>query len=468
MASAMCEETALELDGIDLGDKRLNDRAGILIERLAADTAASINASCQGWNETNAAYKFFDNKKVEPQKILRPHREATEKRIRAEKVVLIVQDTTELDYSNHPTKDSGVLNDEHRYGFYDHSHIAFTPEKLCLGVAGVEFYSRTPESLGKAYERRNDPIEAKESFRWLKGYRLACELADTSPTTQIVSVADRECDIYDIFLETQEHDTPADFVIRAKYDRQLSDQDSEAGIGTNAYCSVMEEVATSPLVTTRQIDLPRTPKRQSRQATLEIRAMQVRVQPPGHRLHLDEVTYNVVLVEEVGGPGDGTDVCWLLMTSLPIDSVKSVMLVLDYYVARWPIEVFFRVFKTGCRVEDIQLETNRRLMNCLMFYKVIAWRIMYVTFLGREYPDMACDEIFADVEWKPVWKIVSEEPLPKKAPSLSVFIPMLAELGGYNNRSTDHPPGPQAIWVGIRRMTDFAIAWTAFGPKDDR
>ena len=77
----MCEETALELDGIDLGDKRLNDRAGILIERLAADTAASINASCQGWNETNAAYKFFDNKKVEPQKILRPHREATESHI---------------------------------------------------------------------------------------------------------------------------------------------------------------------------------------------------------------------------------------------------------------------------------------------------------------------------------------------------------------------------------------------------
>ena len=155
------------------------------------------------------------------------------------------------------------------------------------------------------------------------------------------------------------------------------------------------------------------------------------------------------------------------MTTLPIDRVKAVMLVVDYYVARWPIEVFFRVFKTGCRVEDIQLETNRRLMNCLMLYKVIAWRIMYVTFLGREYPDMACDEIFADVEWKPVWKIVSDEPLPEKAPPLSVFIPMLAELGGYNNRSKDHPPGPQAIWVGIRRMTDFAIAWTAFGPKDD-
>jgi len=464
MASAMCKELTLELDGIDLGDKRLNDRSRVLIERLAADTAASINASCQGWAETNAAYKFFDNKKVEPEKILRPHREATEKRIREQEIVLVAQDTTELDYSEHPTKDTGVLDAEHRYGLYDHSHIAFTPERLCLGVLGVEFFSRTPESLGKTRERRNDPIETKESFRWLQGYRLACDLAASCSNTQIVSVADCECDIYDIFLETKEHDTPADFVIRAKQDRRVPERD--AASGANAYRSVLDEVATSPLVTTREIDLPGTPKREARQATLEIRATQVRVRPPAHRPHLDEVTYNVVLVEEVGGPNDGTDVCLLLITTLPIDSVKAVLLVVDYYVARWPIEVFFRVFKTGCRVEDIQLETNHRLMNCLMFYKVITWRIMYTTFLGREYPDMACDEIFADVEWKPVWKIVSNDPVPRKAPPLSEFIPMLAQLGGYNNRSTDHPPGPQAIWVGMRRMTDFAIAWTAFGPKE--
>lgn len=458
----MGTELTLEFDGIDLGDKRLNKRAGKLLERLAANPAASINASCQGWNETNAGYKFFDNEKVNPQKILLPHRKATEGRIREEEVVLIVQDTTELDFSKHPTKDSGVLDQDYRYGLYDHSHVAFTPERLCLGVAGVEFFTRTPESLGKARERRNDPIETKESFRWVKGYRLACELAASCHETQIVSVADCECDIYDIFLEYHEQETPADFVIRAKQDRRLPEEDPEAG--DNSYRRVVDEVAASGLMTTRQIDLPQTPKRKARQATLEIRATQVQVRPPAHRPDLDEVTYNVVLVEEVKGPNDGTNVCWLLITSLPIGSIQAVLLVVDYYVARWPIEVFFRVFKAGCRVEDIQLETNARLMNCLMFYKLIAWRIMYVTFLGREYPDMACNEVFADVEWKPVWKIVSDEPLPAAAPPLCVFIPMLAQLGGYNNRSTDHPPGPQAIWEGIRRMTDFAIAWNAFGP----
>jgi len=157
----MCTELTLELDGIDLGDKRLNDRARLLIERLGANPAASINSSCQGWSETKAAYEFFDNKKVDPQKILQPHREATIHRIGDEEVALIVQDTTELDFSDHPTKDSGVLNAEDRYGLYDHSHIAFTAEGLCLGVVDVEFFSRTPDSLGKTRERQSEKRERR-------------------------------------------------------------------------------------------------------------------------------------------------------------------------------------------------------------------------------------------------------------------------------------------------------------------
>jgi hypothetical protein len=458
----MVKDLAKELAGIDLGDKRLNDRARVLLERLSADTAASINMNCQGWAETKAAYQFFDNPKIEPQKILLPHRKATEQRLADHPVVLVVQDTTELDYSKHPTRDTGVLEKEDRFGLYDHTHLALTPERLCLGVLGVEFFDRTPESLGKTRERRYDPIETKESFRWLKGYRLACELAASHPDTQIVSVADCESDIYDIFLEVQEHDTPADFVIRAKQDRRIPEEDRTEG--DNAYRRVCDEVATSPLLATRRIELPRTPKREAREATLEIRATQVTVRPPAHRKDLDEVTYNVVLVEETNPPNDGTNVGWLLITTLPIGTVEEVMLVVDYYIARWPVEIFFRVFKTGCRVEDIQLETNARLKNCLMFYKIIAWRIMFATYLGRECPELPCDALFDDIEWKPVWKIVSKKPLPKLAPPLAEFIPMLAQLGGYNNRSSDDPPGPQVLWVGMRRMLEFSIAWTAFGP----
>ena len=196
--------------------------------------------------------------------------------------------------------------------------------------------------------------------------------------------------------------------------------------------------------------------------------MRIAIKPPHARSSLPSVTYNVVLVEEVNGPNDDTDVSWLLITTLPIDLIEDILRVIDYYRARWMIEVYFRVLKTGCRVEEIQLETTDRLKNCLAFYKIIAWRVMYVTYLNRECPSLPCTAVFDDSEWKSVWRITTKKELPDIPPALSEFIPLLAGLGGYNNRNRDLPPGPQAIWVGIRRMTDFAIAWTAFGPGKEK
>lgn len=135
---------------------------------------------------------------------------------------------------------------------------------------------------------------------------------------------------------------------------------------------------------------------------------------------------------------------------------------MDYYLARWTIEVYFKVLKSGCAVEEIRLETTHRLRNCLAFYKIVAWRVLYLTHLNRERPDLPCDAVFDEGEWQPVWQVVKQEPSPRKAPRLGEFMKLLAELGGYNNRATDPPPGPQVIWTGLRRMLDFAIAWQAF------
>ena len=141
------------------------------------------------------------------------------------------------------------------------------------------------------------------------------------------------------------------------------------------------------------------------------------------------------------------------------------LLVIDYYVARWTVEIYFRTLKTGCRVEDIQRETNHRLKNCLAFYKIIAWRVLYLTYLNRTCPTLPCTAVFDESEWKSVWRVVTKKPLPQTPPTLSAFLKLLTQLGGYNNRATEAPAGPQPIWVGLRRMTDFATAWLAFGPQ---
>ena len=461
----MCEGIGAELAGIDLGDKRLNQRSVRVLETLAANPQASVNAACDGWGETLAAYRLFDNAAVEPEKILAPHAQATRQRIQEHPVVLILQDTTEMDFGRHGPRDARCLDAPHRLGFFDHTYLAVTPQRLCLGVLGGEQFDRRPDSLGKTRQRKTLPIEQKESFRWLTGYRQVRELAANCPKTRLVSVSDCEADIYDIFVEAHEQAGSADFIIRAKEDRATPERDPAAGPAV--YRKVRDEVRASQVQVRRTVELPQTPKRAARQAELEVRAIRVTVKPPQARSRLPQVVYNVVLIEEVEGPRDGTDVSWLLLTTLPIGTPDEILRVVDYYLARWTIEVFFRVLKTGCRVEAIQLETLSRVKNCLAFYKIIAWRVLYLTHLNRECPTLPCTAVFHDGEWQSVWRVTKKQALPAQPPSLSEFMSLLARLGGYNGRATEPPPGPQVIWTGLRRMTDFALAWVAFGKAQE-
>ena len=132
-------------------------------------------------------------------------------------------------------------------------------------------------------------------------------------------------------------------------------------------------------------------------------------------------------VREVNGPGDETEVCWLLMTSLPIETEEEALRVVDYYAARWVVEVYFRTLKTGCRVEGIQLETLERVKNCLAFYTIIAWRIIYLTYLNRTTPNLPCTAVFDECEWKSVWTVTKKRPLPATPPTLGEFVRIAGE-----------------------------------------
>ncbi len=312
---------------------------------------------------------------------------------------------------------------------------------------------RTADSLGKTKERRTLPLEEKESYRWLEGYRLASELATACPTTQIVGVSDRESDLYDIFVEAQQH-PGADYLVRSKADRCTPERDLTEGAA--GFRKVRAEVASSAVRAERILELDATPKRTARTAKLEVRALTLTLKPPHARSSLPKVTCQVVLAEEVNGPGDGSEVSWLLITSLPIATKEEVLQIVDYYGARWVIEVYFRVLKTGCRVEQMQLESVRRIQNALAFYQIIAWRLLFMTHLNRQTPEAPCTVVFAEDEWQAVWQVTTKKPLPAEPPPLGKFIRLLAQLGGYNNRARIHPPdrkfsGPQsAAWVTSR------------------
>jgi len=306
--------------------------------------------------------------------------------------------------------------------------------------------------LRASKQRQYDPLETKETYRWLQGYRLACRTAEAVPHTQVISVADCEGDLYEVFVEAEQArpEAKAAYVIRVGKNRALTERDPAAGPDT--YRKLRQELRAAPLLTRRSLALPRTPQRDPRTASLAIRARAVHLKAP-YRKHtrLPDLTVHVVLVQEVGAPAGVEPLEWLLVTSLPIDTVAAVLQVVDYYTGRWPIEVYFRVYKSGCRVEAVQLETAERLLPCLMLYKIVAWRVLYV--------------MFAPEEWKPVWRVTQQAPVPERAPPLGEFIRMVGRLGGHNGRKRDGAVGAEALWRGLRRMTDLALAWQTFGPE---
>ncbi len=455
-----------ELATVDLGDKRLNGRMGILLDRIGSQPERSIPAACRGWAETQAAYRFFDNPSVTPEKVLAPHRDATLERIRQQEVVLLVQDTTELDYTrpHERVQGGGPLNWEERIGFFNHTILAVTPERLSLGVVDATIWGRDPDDPNKNDRRKQVPIEEKESYRWIEGYRTTCAVAAQAPATTVVSVSDREGDIYELFVEAQPAGTQrkAEWIVRACQDRRLSER---ADAGGWCYQKLWETLAGCPVLGRVEVQIPKSEHRKARQATLAIQARRVRLKPPfrpGSKL--PEVEVGVVRICEVDPPAGEEPIEWLLLTSLPVETFEAACRVFEFYLCRWQIEVYFRVLKSGCTVEELQLETDERLKPCLALYMIVAWRVLFVTMLGRACPDLSCTLLFADEEWQSVYTIVKRTAPPADAPRLGAFVAMVAQLGGHLGRKHDGPAGPKTLWIGLQRMTDFALAWQAFGP----
>ena len=452
---------------LDLNDIRLENRARLILERFACKPSLSIPAACNGDEaEIAATYRFFDNDNVDDYEILRSHRHATIERLRTCPVALLVQDTTELDFTrpHEIVVGAGPLTYETQIGFHSHTQVAFTPDRLCQGVIDADIWGRDPEDFGKRTQKRTKPIQAKESFRWVLGYERACEVASQLPTTQVVSLADAECDIYECFaaaLPSIDAPRRADWIIRAcQHDRRLA--------ANEEHKQLLQAMQYRRTLGTVVLNVARKKGRSKRTATMEVRSGTLTLKPPqrpADQPRLPEVTINVVWLREQQPPPGEEPIEWLLLTSLPVETFEQACLIAEYYSCRWQIEIFFKVLKSGCQVEKLQLETADRLKPCLAMYMIVAWRVLYVTMLGRECPELSCDAIFAEEEWKSVWTVQRGEPLPKRPPSLGTFLKLVGELGGHMGKPWDGPLGPKRMWIGLQRTIDFALAWRQFGPE---
>jgi hypothetical protein len=462
-----------ELTTAELGDKRLKERLKLIASRIFDKPQASIKSALRGWAEIIGAYRFFNNSKATVEAIFVPHRDATLERVKEHNRVLIVQDTSELDYTTKSKlKGKGPLSTVSREGFFAHNHLIVTPEGLALGVWDTEIYARDEQEHGKATQRKQKPIEEKESNRWLVGYRKACHLAQMAKDTEVISCADREGDIYEVFEDwhqrTGRGEKVAQLLLRLRQDRRIVADHQE-----EARSKLLTKLSSCPVLGTVSVHVKKKTQykkdkngnrqkqiRSARTAIVEIRATDVTLVPPARPdRKLSNISLHVVLAQEKVPPTGEEPICWVLLTTLKADDFQGNLEIVRLYAERWQIECFHRVLKTGCKVEELQLKTDESIKPAIALYMIIAWRVLYVMKLGRECPDLPCDVVFEEEEWKVSCVIVHGRQALKNKPSLGQFILLVAQFGGYLGRKSDGPPGAQAIWQGMSRVTDFALAW---------
>jgi hypothetical protein len=442
-----------EFGEAEMGDSRLNKRLLTLAQAFYARPQANIPQACQTQAETKAAYRFLDHPETSMETILEAHYQATVARMSREAVILAVQDTTTLNYSAHPaTENLGPIgySKDRGIGLLLHDTMAFNREGTPLGLLDVQCWARDGADFGKKKRRHSLPIEEKESNKWLVSFRKVAEAQKQCRQSMVVSVGDREADIYELFELALSDPSGPRLLIRAEQDRLLAEGQEH----------LWQNMAQQQVAGIQQLHIPRQKHRPARVAPLEVRFAKVTLKSPKNKKWRRELTLWAVWAREAEAPPKGERIEWMLLTTLPVTIFEEATEKLAWYTIRWGIEVYHRTLKSGCKVEERQLGDADRIETCLAIDMVVAWRIFHLTKLGRETPDVPCTVFFEEADWKALVAYITQKPKPpEKPPTLREAMRMVATLGGFLGRKGDGEPGTKSLWLGLQRLDDLSSMW---------
>lgn len=402
--------------------------------------------ACDSWSETQAAYRFLANDGIDWHQIMRPHQAQTERRMGAHPVVLCLEDTTELDFNGQEITGLGRLNYEKRRGMYVHPTYAVTPEREPLGVLNLHMWARDDRIEEVSDKAANQKVDAqisegvieKESARWIKGYEHVAKRAAQLPQTRLVYVADRESDMIGLMWRSQELGTPADWLVRAKHNRCLPN-------GKKLWEHVVEGEPLGGMtfvMAGRQGQKARTVRQQLWTKRVDL--------PMGKD---KSVSVTCIVAQEIDAPAGVKPVVWRLLTNREAPTLDDIIQLIDWYRARWEIEMFFHIFKNGCRIEALQLSRIDRIERALALFMVVSWRIAHLMRLGRTCPDLDATLFFHPDEIRGAYLLMKKKPS-EKPPRLNDVLRLIAQLGGFLGRKSDGEPGVKTIWIGLQRVMD--------------
>lgn len=453
-----------EFGGAQLGDERLSQRLVECARIQAEKPSEAFSGAAQGnWAQVKGYYRMIDkpdDSAITMPAILAPHRERTVQRMQAQPTVLCIQDGSDLNY-NSLTKCEGLgvigtnQTSAQSRGLHLHSTLVVTTDGLPLGLLGGKCEAplgqkEEPEEEEEKASSSKKPIEERKNFCWIESLRDSNALAAEMPSTRQVCVMDREADFFELFNEPRH--PQVDLLVRAKHDRR-----------TGGEYKLFETLRRSAVRSTLTIQIPRQsarpklskqkarPHRSERTAQVALRYQEIELPPPCEHKDKAPVKVWVVHLREETPPAGETPLEWFLLTTIAVTSNRIAEECLRWYRLRWRIEDWHRVLKSGCGTEKLAYRTAERLRRGIAINMVIAWRIMLMTLLGRECPELPAEVLFSDIEIE----VLSAHAVKKNIDpptQLGEAVQLVASLGGYLGRKKDPPPGHQIMWRGYANL----------------
>ena len=338
-----------------------------------------------------------------------------------------------------------------------HTTLGLSTEGLPLGIIDQKIYSRESLSPEKAELKKRShgialPVEQKESVRWLESMRATDQLFSNTKA-KVVTIADREADIYDLYQLADELDT--NYLIRVPHNRKINKTAIHMP-DTGEF--LWDFIGRQDSIGNIEVKVPAKKDEPARIATCEIKIGAINLLPPrsykGSAKNKDPLQLSMIYAKEIRKDKKDDSIEWMLCTNLPTNTLQEAIEKLHWYCLRWRIEVFFKVIKSGFKVEDCRLESGDRLIRYLAVVSVVAWQVYWLTLVSRSAPSISCEVFLNEFEWKLLFrKINPKGNIPTSPPRMGEVVTWVAQLGGFLARKRDGAPGITHVWRGLKKLS---------------
>lgn len=434
----------------ELGDKRRTDRAVQVATRMACNPAASIPRQAGSFHDAKATYRMFDCDDVTFEGLIEPHMASVRQRAGASSTVLMVQDTTHLDFTKHPAAEElGPIGNGRGRGFIMHSTLAIDPEGSgeVLGLAAQQLFCRDEKTLSSGETRTQRLQRERESRLWPESVAAVGSAPDDR--TQWVHVCDRQADVFATFDTCRQFDV--DCVIRVCQNRRCAPgHHAEA-----AEKRLLDWTRSLRAGGEKTLPLRSRPNRKRRDARLKLAWAPMTLFEPElgaqgrHPLHAW-----VVRAWEPKTPKGEDPIEWVLVVTMPVENVEDAKRILHWYSLRWLIEEYHKCLKTGCRIEARQLETRDRLEACIAMSNVVSVRLLALKLAARSKARAGARPPVDDLH---IQLLAAHQGIEAESLTAYTFWREVAKLGGFLGRKGDGEPGWQTLWLGWMQLDAMAF-----------